>query len=141
MSNPWAEEPRDETSGNHPRPMLLGYIRADVLANATDLPRVEAELDAFANHEEFSLGTVYVEKGGTPGAFHALMAEVRRSEATWGVVVPDLRHVTDQERLVLRMHHEDSVDTAILVARFSPRSGGPGAVSPAPRQVCRSTTP
>jgi hypothetical protein len=36
-------------------------------------------------------------------------------------------------------HQEDSTETAILVANFSPRSGGPGAVSPVRRQVCRST--
>jgi hypothetical protein len=115
---------------NHPRPLLLGYIRAEVLASGTDLPEVEADLEAFANREEFSLGTIYVEKGTSPGAFHALLAEVRRNEAAWGVVVPDLRHVTDEENLVLRRHQGDCAQTAILVANFSPRSGGPGAVSP-----------
>ena len=33
---------------NQPRPMLLGYIRADVLGSRTELPRVEAQLEAFA---------------------------------------------------------------------------------------------
>jgi hypothetical protein len=114
---------------NNPRPLLLGYIRADVLTNGTALPAVEAELAAFADREEFSLGTVYVEKGATPGAFHALMAEVNRNEAAWGVVVPDLRHVTEDENLVLRSHHEERATTPVLVANFSPRAGGPGAVS------------
>jgi hypothetical protein len=126
---------------NHPRPLLLGYIRADVLTSATEFPGVEAELGAFADREEFSLGTVYVEKGDTPGAFHALIAEMNRNETAWGVVVPDLRHMTDQEQLVLRMHHEDGAKVAILVANFSPRSGGPGAVSSVTRQVCRSNPP
>jgi hypothetical protein len=114
---------------NLPRPMLLGYIRADVLANGTELPRVEAQLAAFAAREEFSLGTVYVEKGAAPGAFETLMGEVTRDEATWGVVVPDLRHVTVVEELVLT-RHEDGARTPILVANFTPRAGGPGEGSP-----------
>lgn len=117
---------------NHPRPLLLGYIRADVLTSGTDLPGAEAELEAFADREEFSLGTVYVERGATPGAFHALMTEVSSEEA-WGVVVPDLRHVTVVEQLVMTRHYQDCAETAILVANFSPRSGGPGAVSPVRR--------
>ena len=130
MSNAWVEEPRYEASRNRPRPLLLGYIRADVLTSGSDLPAVEADIQAFATREEFSLGTIYVERGSPPGAFHALLAEVRRNEAAWGVVVPDLRHVTDEEHLVLRRHQEDCVNTAVLVANFSPRSGGPGAVPP-----------
>ena len=122
------------------RPLLLGYIRADVLTSGSDLPAVEADIEAFANREEFSLGTIYVERGSPPGAFHALLAEVRRNETAWGVVVPDLRHVTDEERLVLRTHQEHCVNTAVLVANFSPRSGGPGAASPLQRQVRHSTS-
>ena len=125
---------------NSPRPLLLGYIRADVLTSGSDLPAVEADIEAFADREEFSLGTIYVERGTPPGAFHALLAEVHRNEAAWGVVVPDLRHVTDEERLVLRKHQEQCVNTAVLVANFSPRSGGPGAASPLQRQVCHSTS-
>jgi hypothetical protein len=109
--------------------MLLGYIRADVLGSRTELPRVEAQLEAFAVREEFSLGTVYVEKGTAPGAFETLMSEVTRDEATWGVVVPDLRHVTVVEELVLT-RHQDGVRTPILVANFAPRAGGPGVESP-----------
>jgi hypothetical protein len=138
MSNRWVEEPRYEASRNRPRPLLLGYIRAEVLASGTELPDVEADLQAFADREEFGLGTIYVEGGSSPGAFHALLAEVRRNEAAWGFVVPDLRHVTDEEHLVLRRHQEDCVKTAVLVANFSPRSGGPGAVSPL---SARSATP
>ena len=36
---------------NHPRPLLLGYIRADVLKDRADLPGVEAQLEAFADRE------------------------------------------------------------------------------------------
>ncbi|PVG81059.1 hypothetical protein DDE18_19770 [Nocardioides gansuensis] len=122
---------------NNPRPLLLGYIRTDVLRSGTELPRVEAQLQAFAHREEFSLGTVYVARGDNPGAFDALMGEVTREEAAWGVVVPDLRHVTVVEQLVLT-RHEAGARTAVLAANVSPRPGGPGAVH-LPRQVCRST--
>jgi hypothetical protein len=126
---------------NHTPPLLLGYIRADVLTSRTDLPGVEAELEAFANREGFNLGTVYVAQGSTPGAFHALLAEVNRNEAAWGVVVPDLRHMTYEDHLLMRRHQRDGAKSAILVANFSPLSGGPGAASPVQRQVCHSTPP
>ena len=122
---------------NHPRPVLLGYIRTDVLRRRTELPRVEAQLQAWADREEFCLGTVYVENGHTPGAFDALMAEVSRDEAAWGIVVPDLRHVGLVEQIVLT-RCEAGAWLAVLTSNVSPRPGGPGAV-PRARQVCRST--
>ena len=122
---------------NHPRPVLLGYIRTDVLRRRTELPRVEAQLQAWADREEFCLGTVYVENGHTPGAFDALMAEVSRDEAAWGIVVPDLRHVGIVEQLILN-RHEAGARLAVLAAHVPPRPGGPGAVQPA-RQARRST--
>lgn len=141
MNSPWVEEPRHEASRNHPRPLLLGYIRADVLPRRTYVSRVAADLEAFAIREAFSLGTVYVERDAGPAAFHALLEEVDRNESAWGVVVPDLRHVADEERLVMRRHEKDHAETAVLVANFSPQSGGPGADSPLRRQVCQSTPP
>jgi hypothetical protein len=122
----------------HARPLLLGYIRADVLRDRADLPSVEAELEAFAHREAFSLGAVYVERGSAPGAFEALMDEVSRDEATRGVVVPDLRHVTIVEQLVLTMH-DAGARTAVFTASY-PCSGGPGVGAPDSRQVRRSTS-
>jgi hypothetical protein len=104
---------------NHPRPLLLGYIRADVLTNGTELDGVRAQLADFAAREEFILGTVYVAQDDAPAAFHALMTDVTRNETAWGVVVPDLRHVTVVEQLVLT-RHEDGARVAILTASFSP---------------------
>jgi hypothetical protein len=111
------------------RPTLLGYIRADVLNNGADLPRLEAELLSFAETEEFSLGTVYVEHGDTSGAFHALMSEMSRDEVARGVVVPDLRHLTVLEQLILS-RHEDGARTAIFAASIPSRLGGFGVESP-----------
>lgn len=114
---------------NHPRPLLLGYIRADALRNGAEIDAAKAQLEAFAEREEFSLGTVYVAQGDAPAAFHALMTEVTRRESTWGVVVPDLRHVTVVEQVVLT-RHEDGALVPILAARFSPRADGPGVGTP-----------
>ena len=101
---------------NQVRPILLGYVRADALGNLTGLARAEAELQAFADLEEFGLGTVYFEQEGTSGAFHALMTELSRDEAVLGVVVPDLRHLTLHEQLVLT-RHTDAARAAIFAAR------------------------
>lgn len=113
----------------HTRPVLLGYIRADVLRNGTKVPDVEAQLEAFADREGCSLGTVYVHRGEAVGAFQALLAQVTRDEAAVGVVVPDLRHLTVVEHLALT-GHEDGARTAIFAATFPPRADGPGAGFP-----------
>jgi len=114
---------------NHARPLLLGYIRADAMRSGTELDGVKGQLEAFADREEFSLGTVYVAHGDAPAAFHALVTEVTRDETAWGVVVPDLRHVTVVEQLVLT-RHEAGARVAILAASFSPRADGPGVGTP-----------
>ena len=114
---------------NHTRPLLLGYIRADALRNGAGIDGAKAELEAFAEREDFSLGTVYVAQGDAPAAFHALMTEATRDETAWGVVVPDLRHVTVVEQVVLT-RHEDGARVPILTATFTPRADGPGVGSP-----------
>jgi hypothetical protein len=114
---------------NRARPVLLGYIRADVLGNGTGLPQATAQLEAFAQREDFSLGTVYVKRGEAPGAFDALLAEVTRDESAFGLVVPDLRHLTVVEQLILS-RHEEGASMAVLAASFTPRAGGPGVGSP-----------
>lgn len=114
---------------HHIRPTLLGYIRADVLRDGTEVPRMEAQLQAFADTEEFSLGTIYVEHRNASGAFHALMAAMGREDAARGVVVPDLRHLTVLEQIVLT-RHENGARTAIFAANIPSHTGGPGADSP-----------
>ena len=115
---------------NGPRPVLLGYVRADVVHSATDVERAQAQLFDFADREEFSLGTVYVERGATATAFHSLMTELSHDDAAWGVLIPDLRHLTDGVRQVLS-GHDEGVPTRIVVVTFAPRSGTAGAESPA----------
>ena len=109
-------------SGQEP-PRLLGYIRADLLRRGTDLPQVKAQLEAFAIREKFSLGGVLVAEGDAPSTFSALM-EVAHDEAAWGIVVPDLRHLTDVEQLILA-RNEHGGRTAIFAATLAPQAGGP----------------
>ncbi|GAA2144001.1 hypothetical protein GCM10009844_17040 [Nocardioides koreensis] len=104
---------------SRPRPVLLGYIRADVLRSASHVERVEAQLFDFADREKFSLGTVYVERGLTAPAFHSLMTELSR-DAAWGVVIPDMLHLTDAVRQVLR-GHDVGVQTRIVVVQHGQR--------------------
>ena len=122
---------------NRPRPVLLGYIRADVLGSSTPVERVEAQLFEFADREEFSLGTLYVERGTAAAAFHSLMTELAHDDAGWGVLIPDLRHLTDGERQVLSGHDQGD-QTRIVVASFIPL---PRAAEPAPPARARSALP
>jgi hypothetical protein len=115
-----------------PRPTFVGYLRADVLQTGVDVRRAEERLYAFAEREAFNLGTVYVEHGPTCDAFTTLMDAVSRDEAARGVVVPDLRHLTLLERLVLS-RHECGAMTPVITAGFPPRPGGPGARFPEER--------
>jgi hypothetical protein len=103
---------------NHPRPVLLGYIRADVLRSATMVRRVQTQLASFAHREAFSLGTVYVAKDAGAGVFHSLMDELALDDAAWGVVVPDLRHLTVVEQLILRVRG-DASRWPLLIANHS----------------------
>jgi hypothetical protein len=106
---------------NHIRPVLLGYIRADLLRAESDLPVAKAYLEAFAEAEEYALRTIFVEQGHSKtDAFDALIDEMRRSEDAWGVVVPDVLHLADAERRVMRRHREDRAGMSLLVANFSP---------------------
>jgi hypothetical protein len=114
---------------HRPRPLLLGYIRASVFGRAADLHRAEAALAAFVAREEFSLGPVFVEKDGVTGAFHALLDELVRNEAARGVLIPDLRHLSCDEQLILS-RHEQGARTPVVVVDFAPSAGGPGADSP-----------
>jgi hypothetical protein len=93
---------------SNPRPVLLGYLRADVLRTAAAIRRGQAQLASFARREVFSLGTVYVEKGAGGGVFQSLMDELAHDEGAWGVVVPDLRHLTVVEQVILRTRGDPS---------------------------------
>ena len=109
---------------HHLRPVLLGYIRADALRAKTDLPLVETSLEAFAEAEEYTLGTIFVEQGrNSTGAFDALVDEMRRNEDAWGVVVPDGRHLAAPEHRVLRRLGQDCASMSLVVANVRLQTG------------------
>jgi hypothetical protein len=109
--------------------MLLGYIRLDALERAADLRRAEADLATFVTREGFSLGPVFVETAGVTDALYALMDELARNEVARGVLIPDLRHLSCDEQLMLS-RHERGARTPVVAVNFTPSAGGPGADSP-----------
>ena len=76
---------------DHPRPLLLSYLRVDLLADE-ELAEVKKRLTRFAWAEGYALGTVFVEQPNTESAaFEALVEAARQQEAA-AVVVPGLHH-------------------------------------------------
>ena len=62
-------------------------------------------------------------------ALHALMDELARNEAARRVLIPDLRHLSCDEQLMLS-RHERGARTPVVAVNFTPSAGGPGADSP-----------
>lgn len=104
------------------RPLLLGYIREAVLGRER-LASAQARLEAFAHSEGFALGTVFVDRRhSVPGAFDALMHEIRRGEEAWGIVIPDVGHLNEANYRVLNTGHLDYTSTTVLVAHATAAS-------------------
>jgi len=73
-------------------PLLLGYVRRDLLVTGGQVGELERQMAKFAQKEGFSMGFTYVARPGTrPVAFEALFESVKRYEAT-AVVLPSLLH-------------------------------------------------
>ncbi len=76
-----------------PRPLLFGYVRAQLLAAVTTPGAISAQFDAFAHAEGYSLACVYVDQGHTaPAGFDALIQAIKRYDAR-AVAVPTLDHL------------------------------------------------
>lgn len=74
------------------KPLLLGYVRRDLLVTDGQVNQLEREMERFAQLEGFSMGFTYVEKPQTwPSAFEALVESVNRYDVT-AVVLPSLLH-------------------------------------------------
>lgn len=70
------------------RPTMLGYIAADPLSTERELATSTAALAAFADREGYALGTVYIDRTGTPpAAFAAMLEEAARTGAR-AIVMP-----------------------------------------------------
>jgi len=66
---------------NHPRPLLLSYVRTDLLMEG-EVPHIRERVAQFAWTEGFALGAIFVEQSHTaPAAFQALIEAARAGEA------------------------------------------------------------
>ena len=74
------------------KPLLLGYVRRDLLVTDGQVNQLERQMARFAQTGGYSMGSTYVEKPGTwPAAFEALVGSVNRYELT-AVVLPSILH-------------------------------------------------
>jgi rhamnogalacturonyl hydrolase YesR len=104
------------------RPLLLGYIRSQVLTTADGIAEAKMALAAFAMAEGFALGTVYLEQAETaPAAFQALVDEVRCDNDVWAVVVPTAHHLTEGGLRAMRSRFEHHGTVHVVVAEAHPR--------------------
>lgn len=75
------------------KPLLYGYLRADLAKRTGELEGWVRQIHAFAGAEGFELGTVFREPPGLKwSAFAALLIELKRSECH-DVVVPAPPHM------------------------------------------------
>ncbi len=76
------------------KPLLLGYLRRDLLVVDCQVTELEQQMAKFAQVEGFAMGHTYVEKPESwLAAFEALIESVNRHEVT-AVLLPSLLHFT-----------------------------------------------
>lgn len=74
------------------RPLLVGYIRRELIATDAQVQEVERRMSLFADTQGFSIGFIFIDKPGIwPTVFESLTEAVRRHEVA-AVVLPSLLH-------------------------------------------------
>jgi hypothetical protein len=74
------------------RPLLLGYVRRELIATDTQVQEVERRMSLFADIEGFSMGFIFIDQPSIrPTIFESLTEEIRRHGIT-AVVLPSLLH-------------------------------------------------
>ncbi len=77
---------------DYTKPLLLGYVRRDLLVTDGQVSQLEQAMTKFALASGYSMGFTYVEKPGTwPAAFGALVESVNQYDVT-AVVLPSILH-------------------------------------------------
>lgn len=107
------------------KPLLLGYLRRDLLVVDGQVSELERLMADFARAEGFTMGHTYVEKPDCwPAAFEALIESVNRYEAT-AVVLPSLLHFAMHDSAC---HIKETFERVIgaRVLMLNPRTGGAG---------------
>lgn len=75
------------------KPMLLGYIRRDLVATAAEVQKLERQMSLFAQSAGFSMGFVFIDEPDIwPAVFETLIEALRRHRIT-AVVLPSLLHL------------------------------------------------
>src|SRR5436309_1467456 len=100
------------------KPLMLGYLRRELLVTDGQVEAVQRELARFAQDRGFCMGFTYVEQRGTwPAAFEALVEAVNRYVVT-AVVLPSLLHFAALGApTVIRDSLERATRARILVAQ------------------------
>ena len=80
-------------SGDFTRPLLLGYVRRDLLVVENQIEELKCDMAAYAEAEGFTMGHVYVERPESwLSAFGAMTESISRYAVT-AVVLPSLLHL------------------------------------------------
>src|ERR1044072_6784136 len=105
------------------RPLVFGYICEGALDGGEPLTSAETRLEDFARTEGFTLGSIFIDRHhAVPGAFDALMQQLRHGDEAWGIVIPDIGHLSDANRRAISASQEDYTSMTVLVANASLRS-------------------
>jgi hypothetical protein len=101
---------------DYTKPLLVGYVRRDLLVTDGQVSQLDREMTRFAIAEGFSMGFTYVEKPETwPAAFEALIESINRYEIT-AVVVPSMLHFAALDTSHdIRQIFEQSTGARVLV--------------------------
>jgi hypothetical protein len=76
------------------RPLLLGYLRRDLLVAEGQVGELKRDMTTFAEAEGFTMGHIYVERPDSwLAAFEGLTESINRYDVT-AVVLPSLLHLT-----------------------------------------------
>jgi putative heme degradation protein len=94
------------------RPLVLGYVRSHPFMTDAELAETKQQLVGFAEREGHTLGLVFIEQADSVAAFHSLMAEVQRQEAT-AVLVLSLP-------TPMKQHLEHYTGARVLIAHTPP---------------------
>lgn len=98
------------------RPLLLGYVRRDLLSSDSAVEELVVQMAVFARREGFSMGYTYVERAATSfSALEALVEFVARTEDAAVVIPSPLHFLAIDGPINLREIFERATGTRVLM--------------------------
>jgi hypothetical protein len=98
------------------RPLLVGYVRRDLLSSDGAVEQLVAQMAVFARREGFSMGYTYVERAATSlAALEALVEFVGRTEDAAVVIPSPLHFLAIDGPINLREIFERATGTRVLM--------------------------